>query len=752
MSEASPISYLFHRHYRDNAYCNDRFLRERMYRCKNLFKKDLKAHFGCVNAIEFSHTSGELMASGGDDRRVLLWNVEDAVSSKVPTPVDMKGQHHSNIFTLAFDHENRRIFSGGNDEQVVVHDMSTRETVDVFLHEDAVYGLSTHPTNNELFASACEDGRILIYDLRQSTSDPFCLANYVSAMHSVMFNPVEPRLIVTANAKDGIGLWDIRKPKSCVLRYGGGFTQQSAMSVRFNRLGDRIISLRRRLPPVLYSIQSADAVYQFDHTGYYNSCTMKSCCFAGDKDQYLLSGSDDFNLYMWRIPETRDDDKSEVKLIESAHLVLKGHRSIVNQVRFNPANHLIISSGVEKVIKAWSPFPMNMSCGGINDDDEERERPVYSHEEYLNLVIANGHVMEHDYSQQSIEEDPRMMAFFDSLVQRELEEWDTDSLSTNSDDFYTNYVEMISDGENLSGSEAEMLQVGRFPIPLPRTQLSELIVTRSEPRTGDPELASEPVELVQAETDDPQPAASNSASPDNDVDSLAVNNNELTESDSNSGQRTISSLIEKKRKVYVARMKKPSPAKSMSKKKKRKLILLKRKISNPSDFSSSDSDSNGEANSDSTDNSKRCAKKTSLPPLLQTGQSGMSTNLSRLKILRSRVTRGENDHEPQAGTSRQSTETADEQRKPVAPGKAFETVTVRRQSNETDATGGAPPSGESNAGEDNRSNDSGVPGQNGEITWTEFKRFKNKLERARRKYRRQSQQDQSSGDDATEPV
>ena len=37
--------------------------------------------------------------------------------------------------------------------------------------------------------------------------------------------------------------------------------------------------------------------------------------------------------------------------INSAHMVLKGHRSIVNQVRFNPANHLIISSGVEKIIK-----------------------------------------------------------------------------------------------------------------------------------------------------------------------------------------------------------------------------------------------------------------------------------------------------------------------------------------------------------------------------------------------------------------
>lgn len=28
-----------------------------------------------------------------------------------------------------------------------------------------------------------------------------------------MFNPVEPRLIATANSKEGVGLWDIRKPR-----------------------------------------------------------------------------------------------------------------------------------------------------------------------------------------------------------------------------------------------------------------------------------------------------------------------------------------------------------------------------------------------------------------------------------------------------------------------------------------------------------------------------------------------------------
>lgn len=73
-----------------------------------------------------------------------------------------------------------------------------------------------------------------------------------------------------------------------------------------------------------------------------------------------FAGSDDFNLYMWKIPST------EVKWVESAHMVLRGHRSIVNQVRYNQASCIFASSGVEKIIKIWSPFPLGAgSLGGL---------------------------------------------------------------------------------------------------------------------------------------------------------------------------------------------------------------------------------------------------------------------------------------------------------------------------------------------------------------------------------------------------
>ncbi|PSN32328.1 hypothetical protein C0J52_17634 [Blattella germanica] len=260
-SPANPLGYLVKREYNDKLYINKQLLRERLYSARNLYRKDLLAHYGCVNAIEFSN-KGELLASGGDDRRVLIWNVEQAVHG-VNKPAAMRAQHISNIFCLGFD----------------------------------------------------------------STNKPFCLASYTSAFHAVMFNPIESRILTTANSKEGVGLWDIREPRQVLMRYGGQNVAQSCMSVRFNQRGTQILALRRRLPPVLYAVDSSSHICQFDYPGYYNSCTMKSCCFAGEDDQFF-----------------------------------------------------------------WSPFPLPESTGSLMNEAEpvDKQRKVYSHEEYIRLVLRSG--------------------------------------------------------------------------------------------------------------------------------------------------------------------------------------------------------------------------------------------------------------------------------------------------------------------------------------------------------------------------
>ena len=451
----------------------------------SLYSRDLVGHFGCVNAVEFSPGSGTLLASGGDDRRVLVWDWNRAIDDDatfrpgaeaafLPHQI-MKGPHNSNIFCLAFTASRAQILSGGNDEQVLVHDVATKALLDVYPHEESIYGVSVHPETPSVFCTACSDGKVHLYDTRQpSSEDPVLMASHDYPFHAVVFNPADPRLLVTANQWAGLELYDVRKPTKVALEYGNLGGRKTAMSVQFSRDGQRLLGLRRRLPPVVFDVHDPDPYAEFDHPGYYNSCTMKSGAFGGLDDEYVMSGSDDFNLYVWKIPE-------EKGWVAQADFVLKGHRSIVNQVRYNPQFSTIASSGVEKVIKFWNPLKLPGSRKSEDDPksaagnaDTEPGRTIFTRQEYIQLVLQSGSLMAHDYSTESVEENPRMIAFFDSLVQREIENGSSSS-SSGSDNSSSSQDEAEEENETEVATNGDNEDLGGPDRP--RT-ISELITRK----------------------------------------------------------------------------------------------------------------------------------------------------------------------------------------------------------------------------------------------------------------------------------
>lgn len=152
----NPVRHIIQRQLGNNVQgLRPALYRERLNVARNLYRRDLVAHYGCVNAIEFSDegellVSGEFFAgfffgwyqssfpagnntfehticgfSGGDDRRVLLWQMSDAMMSASSKPCVMQKQHQSNIFCLAVTGDNTKILSGGNDDVVMVHDIRT---------------------------------------------------------------------------------------------------------------------------------------------------------------------------------------------------------------------------------------------------------------------------------------------------------------------------------------------------------------------------------------------------------------------------------------------------------------------------------------------------------------------------------------------------------------------------------------------------------------------------------------------------
>uniref|UniRef100_A0A1A9WB78 WD_REPEATS_REGION domain-containing protein n=1 Tax=Glossina brevipalpis TaxID=37001 RepID=A0A1A9WB78_9MUSC len=338
--------------------------RERLRVAKNLYKTDLIGHYGCVNAIEFSH-GGQFLASGGDDKRVLIWNIERSLAG-IGRPRALDTEHASNIFCLGFDSQNHKLISGGNDDLVISHDFETGKLDNVFKQDNPVYGLSIDPQNDSIFATASENGKVLLFDQRADPTDPFVVADLRSSFHAVEFHPAGGNLLITANSKHGAALYDIRKPNQAVMRYRHFKDPPTCMSVRFNRTGNLILALRRRLPPILYRLHSSDPTCTFYHKNYYNSCTMKSCTFAGEDDELVLSGSDDFNLYI------------------------------------------------------WSPFSQHNWSGSLLEEAtcSDNPREIFS-PFFVNVMTVSS--LSHDYSSRNTNEDPRMLAFFDSLIRQEID-------------------------------------------------------------------------------------------------------------------------------------------------------------------------------------------------------------------------------------------------------------------------------------------------------------------------------------------
>ncbi|EDW81600.2 uncharacterized protein Dwil_GK10939 [Drosophila willistoni] len=430
--------------------------RKRLHAAENLYQRDLAGHYGCVNALEFSH-GGQYLASGGDDKRVLLWNVDQETTAlgKMGNPRSMYGEHTSNIFCLGFDILNSYVFSGGNDEMVIQHDLATGKNLNYFAHGGPVYGLSVDRTSPHLFSVATENGEVLVYDLRTSKSDPLTVAKFSSPFNAVEFHPLNGNNLATANTKRGAMLWDLRQPTQALYQYKYIPESPSCMSVRFNCNGTLLLTLHRRLPPILFKPNCPEPLAAFYHEEYFNSCTMKSCTFAGPQDELVISGSDNFNMFIWRMDEVKLDERNQ--LITTPPVILTGHRSIVNQVRYNRQRCLIASSGVEKIIKLWSPFAQRGWQGDLLQPSRETFCTRTLHRDAADQVSQ-------DFTSRNTDEDQVMLAFFDTLVQRELETWNTTGNNTSSDTSSdtstersraTSVSEVTSDGDADGDNDAE---------------------------------------------------------------------------------------------------------------------------------------------------------------------------------------------------------------------------------------------------------------------------------------------------------
>ena len=104
------------------------FSAERLSQSQPVHCKDLLGHSEVIRAIEFSN-DGSLLVSGGDgDRPVLIWRMDQVLANRTRQTVLSVLKVTRNdfkLYSLAVSPDNCRIFVGGRDQAVYVHDTQT---------------------------------------------------------------------------------------------------------------------------------------------------------------------------------------------------------------------------------------------------------------------------------------------------------------------------------------------------------------------------------------------------------------------------------------------------------------------------------------------------------------------------------------------------------------------------------------------------------------------------------------------------
>ncbi|XP_031638582.1 DDB1- and CUL4-associated factor 8-like [Contarinia nasturtii] len=319
----------------------------------------LEKHRGCVNCLNFNK-AGNLLVTGSDDLDVIVWNW----AKKQPIIVETS-HHRANVFQSKFvdngtatNQKDFNLITSARDGEVrqiqVTPDGSAHHRT-ITSHSRPVHKIAIPDSNPNEVLTAGEDGCVMRSDLRDNRPSER-LVQLKPPLYSVAAHPYDPEFCVCGRDKF-VRVYDMRNIKECskmfcpenILAQKRNVCYINITCALYNHNGQEILaSFDASNRSNIYLFDTNDntpGTYKKSYYGHKNSQTIKGVNFFGSNSEFIMSGSDCGNFFMW--------DKNSEAIVQW----LPGDESgVVNCLEGHPRFPIIATSGLDHDIKIWSPM------------------------------------------------------------------------------------------------------------------------------------------------------------------------------------------------------------------------------------------------------------------------------------------------------------------------------------------------------------------------------------------------------------